>query len=175
MVDLERVDRPVSVDEGRGVVLDEILTRRGFGAACRVGGPDVAGPVTAESGVEDDLMILEELVDVATTSERRQRSAPVARIGISGSDVRGDAGAREEPNGNGRAGPLGRVHAPLTVVEAGAVGVALGRHDRTACVGGLPRSIDVAVGCGHRAGEVSAALGDATPRRCVQGHRVAHL
>lgn len=52
LVHLERVDAPVGLGESGGVILD-------VGVACAILGgtatrrPDVAGPVTAESNVED--------------------------------------------------------------------------------------------------------------------------
>lgn len=53
LVDLERVDLPVGVREGRGVVLHVALAGAGESRAGGVAAPDIASPVTAEGGVED--------------------------------------------------------------------------------------------------------------------------
>lgn len=119
LVDLERVDGPVRVLEGRGVVLDEVLAGGGLGSAGGVVGPDVSGPVAAEGGVEDDLVVHEEVVDVAAAAaERGHGLAPAAGVRAAGRDVRGHGGAREEPDVDAGRGPLGGVDAALAVVEA---------------------------------------------------------
>lgn len=52
LIHLERVDSPVGLGESRGIVLDVGVAGAGLGGTA-TRGPDVAGPVTAESNVED--------------------------------------------------------------------------------------------------------------------------
>lgn len=52
LVDLERVDAPVCLGEGGGVVLDVGVAGASLGGT-GTRGPDVASPVTAEGDVED--------------------------------------------------------------------------------------------------------------------------
>ena len=56
LVHLERIDRPKSVFEGRRVVSDIVHTTRSRAA---VAGKSLAGPGTAECGIEDNGMIVE--------------------------------------------------------------------------------------------------------------------
>jgi len=56
-VDLERVDLPVAVLEGRRVVLDKVIAGASL-ARAGARAPNIAGPVTAEGDVEDLQLIL---------------------------------------------------------------------------------------------------------------------
>jgi len=65
LVDLERVDRPVRLVESTWVILDEGLA----GGAAAHGREHASGPVSAESVVEDDLVVGKEGAGTAV-SER---------------------------------------------------------------------------------------------------------
>ena len=70
LVHLERVDDPVRVCEGAGIVGDEVSARVLTGDVAwelRTGTftVTIAGQVTAEVGVEDDAVVLEVRIDIA--------------------------------------------------------------------------------------------------------------
>lgn len=174
MIDFEGVDAPVSVHEGGGVVLHEGLAIRCFGGAGTIAAPDIARPVAAEGRVEDDLLVLEIMVDVAAALEFRDGVSPAGGIRVAAGDVGWDAAAREEPDADGVAGPFCRVDTTAGRVEAGAVGGGGRGGDSTSSVCGLPGGIDVAVRSRHGA-SVSAIVGNGAPGRGVQGHGVLGL
>lgn len=165
LVDFERVDAPVGLFEGCGVVLDV----RVAGACLRGAGvrwPDGAGPVAAEGYVEDlcielgcgfgridvftgtyDLQILEMGVDITGSGEPGTWEAPAQRVRLAVPDIGRNAGVGEEPDVDGIACPFGGVDAAAGLVEAVAVGRAAVAFDGAACVGRLAWCLDVAVGC----------------------------
>lgn len=109
-------------------------------------------------------------VDVAPAGVAGERRAPRARVGAAGRHVRGDGAAREEPDGDGGAGPFGGVDAAADGVEAGAEVGGRGGEDGAAGVLGLRGRVGVAVGRVGRAGH--AGLLDRAVARGVQGHGV---
>lgn len=109
-------------------------------------------------------------VDVATPRVLGERGAPRGRIGGPGRDVRGDGRAGEEPDGDGLAGPFGRVDAAAHGIEAvaevrGAVG-----EDGAAGVFGLFGRVGVAVGGVDQARH--AGFLDGAVAGGVEGHGV---
>lgn len=133
-VHLQAVDEPVRVLKRGRVVLDKGLARRGLGAAYCVGAPDVAGPVAAERDVEDELLIVDLVVDVAGSCKLALRQTPAGGIGGAAGDVRRDASAGEEPDADGFTGPFGGEDAPADGVEAGAKAAVVAAPDGTARV-----------------------------------------
>lgn len=126
LVNLEGINRPIRVHKSLGVKPDVFLTAAGRPRrASGILGPDGAGPVAAEGGVEDDVVVFEMPVDVTVvaTGEARGRGTPGRGdgIGVGARDIAGDAGAREEPDVDGGAGPFHGVNAAAGVVETGAV------------------------------------------------------
>lgn len=62
-------------------------------------GPRVAGPLAAERGVEDCLVVVEECRHVAIrVRPERQRRAPTRGLRRAPRNVRRDGGARKEPH-----------------------------------------------------------------------------
>lgn len=82
--------------------------------------PHAARPVAAESGIEDDLVVLELLVELAAALEVCVWRAPASRVGRV--DVLWDGPAREEPDLDVRGGPLHGEDAAFGRVEGVAVG-----------------------------------------------------
>lgn len=178
LVDLEGVDAPVGTLENRRVVLDVRVAGASVGGA-RAAGPDgaVAGPVAAEGDVEDlndamlvllrgviflkityDLEVLEVRADVAVSGETSGGSTPARRVGATAANVGGDACIGEVPDANSITGPLSRIDTATSVVETVAVGRIVGIDDSAAGVGGLVRSLNVAVVSVEGTGE--ARVGD---------------
>lgn len=178
LVDLEGIDAPVGALEGRRVVLDVRVAGASVGRA-RAAGPDgaVAGPVAAEGDVEDlndamlvllrgiiflettyDLEVLEVRADVAVSRETSGGGTPARRIGATAANVRGDACIGEIPDANSIAGPLSRIDTATSIVETVAVGRIVLIDNSTAGVGGLVRSLNIAVVSVEVTGE--ARVGD---------------
>lgn len=107
LIHLDRVDQPVRVLEGGWVVLDVGVARGRLGGAAAAG-PDVPGPVAAEGGVEDDVVVGKVGVDVAVAApvEGDDRGAPVGGHRRPGRDVRGDGASGEKPDVDAAAFPL---------------------------------------------------------------------
>lgn len=114
LVNLERIDSPVRVPEGGGVVRDERVTGGGLGGALRGRAPDGAGPVAAEGRVEDELQAGEVGGDVAGPREEGDGAAPAGRVGLAGGDVCRDGGAGEEVDLDRGRGPFGGVDAAVS-------------------------------------------------------------
>lgn len=163
LVHPEGIDGPVRVGERFRVVADVVLAGTGEGGAGGVLAPDGAGPVAAEGGVEDDVVVLEMLVDVtaalavvgSAADEAGAGMPPCARVRVRARDVAGFAAAREKPDVDPAAGPLHGVDAAVGVIEpcTEAVGV---------------RGLDVAA-----QGALAGAAGEAAPVAGVHGHAVA--
>ena len=86
---LQAVDRPISIRVRPRVVLHVILAGVCFGGTTSILGPYAAGPVSAESGVEDDVVVFEMVVDVAGTAtlEVCHWLTPVGGVGAIAVDV----------------------------------------------------------------------------------------
>ena len=118
-IDLQAIDSPISGLERLRVVLDVILTGRRFAGASAILAPDGPRPVTTEGGIEDDIIILEVIINIAAraTLEGSSSCSPSRRIRIGACGAVGDAIAAEEPDVDGGAGPFHGVDATLGVVE----------------------------------------------------------
>jgi hypothetical protein len=137
--------------------------------------PHVAGPVTAEGDVEDNLVVLKLIVDVAVALEHRRGRSPVGGFRVVPQHIRGDLLACEPPD-------LDEIRVPLHSVNAAAAGVAVEPVavrvarvvvDGAAGVVGLSRRVDVAV---VRLGDGAVALPvDAAAIGSVQRHVVVRL
>lgn len=107
--------------------------------ALAVGAKDgaLSGPVTAESGVEDDLHVVEVVVDVASRSalEVRRRSPPCRWVGVCARGVRGGLAFGPEPDVNVVRVPFGGVDASTRAVEAVSVQGRASAVDATSLVG----------------------------------------
>ena len=128
-------------------VLSHILLTRRRSSRARTAFPDASGPLATERRVENEVVVLEVIVDVALPRKLRRRLPPrtwVRRLGV---NVRRDLRAGEEPDLDRAARPLRRVHAAAIGVEAGAERGAVRGRDTAARVLGLGGVFDVAVRC----------------------------
>lgn len=125
LVHLKGINRPIRLHKRLGVLPDVFLTSARLRRASGLLGPDGAGPVAAEGGVEDDVVVLEMPVDVAVvaTEEARGGGTPSRGVGVGTRDIAGDAVAREEPDVDGGAGPFHGVNTAAGGVERSAVTV----------------------------------------------------
>ena len=150
LVHLHGVDRPVRLCESLGVVLDPF-----FACVCLLAAgalvPNTAAarPLSTESSVEYDLLLLECALDVAGAGELGSWLAPAAWVWAVTEDVFRDGVARKEVNADGIGGPLCRVDTATTLVQA--CTVALGRWvlDGASGVLRLILGSDITVSCGH--------------------------
>lgn len=158
MIDSDGIDGPVSFSESAGVVLDEGLTGGRLGGA-GTGTPNVAGPVTTESGVEDDLLIPEVRVDVTPALKLCDRSSPRGWVGVSVVDIGWDLASWKEPYRDARRSPFCSVNTPSDRIEAVAIGIGSTGVDRTPNVGRLTGGVYVTV-CGGDASCESPVVRD---------------
>lgn len=135
-VHFQAVDSPVRGLERRRVILHVVLAGSGFGGASCVLGPDATGPVAAEGGVEDDVVVLEVVVYGAAgaADEGRGGIAPGGGVGVRAGGAGGDRVSREEPNVDGGAGPFHGVDATVGRVETVAEGGGAALLDAAALV-----------------------------------------
>ena len=106
--------------------------------ALRVGVEDtrLTGPVTAEGGVENDVLDGKVGVDVAVRSTLKQsgRIAPARRVGVWSAGIARCSRVRPEPDLDGAAGPFHSIDTASVIVEAIAVRNASSGLDTTALV-----------------------------------------
>lgn len=116
------------------MVLHVVLASASQCGASAVLTPDTPGPIAAESGVEDDVVVLEVLVDVAivAANEASCGSSPVGGVGVGSRGIAGYTSTRPEPDVDPIAGPLHGVDAAVSVVEVGSIVVRARRLDGTA-------------------------------------------
>lgn len=180
----ERVDRPEHVVEGVLVGGDKVLARGRPAGAARLA-PQLARPVAAEGGVEDDVEVVEVRVDLERAAELGAGEAPcrVGGVGGAGDDVGGDCGgvliivvvaAGEKPDLDGGRGPLGRKDAAAVLVEVFPVRGRVAVLDQAAGVLVLIWSVDIAVGS-DQVTAVGLFLRQFHSRSGVKGHPVAGL
>lgn len=168
---LDRINQPVRLGEGAGILSHKRLARARFCFTAALL-PILARPLPAKGRVEDEVHVLEVLVHVAVAAGVvRERGAPCGRAGHGVADeVGGDVLAGEEPDGDGGGVPLGRVDAAADVVEAGAEVGRVGREDAAARVDLLAGGVGVAVGGVDGAGH--ARLWDGAAAGGMEGHGV---
>lgn len=154
--DLDRVDQPVGILEGVRVVGNVFVAGRRELRADGVLTPDLACPVSAESSVEHELVVLEVRVDItARARELDHRGRPSRRVGLPDCDVLGHiAGSREEPDLDGIGCPFHRVGASADFVEA------------------LPERLGVGGVCAAALVSLAVTLLERTARAGVQRHGV---
>lgn len=114
------------------MVLHVVLAASRQGRASAVLTPNATGPVAAECGVEDDVIFLEMLVDLATRPARETGGGgtPSGRVRVRAEGVAGETVvAGKIPDVDYGAGPFHRVDTSAGVVHARAVIIALGRFD----------------------------------------------
>src|ERR1700761_1739743 len=92
--------------------------------------------VTTEVDVEDDIVVSEERVNVATAPsvERYQRRTPSCGIWCIRRNITWDASSLEKPDLDASARPKRSVDATAIEIEVVAVGVLVGRRDAAAVV-----------------------------------------
>jgi hypothetical protein len=112
-------------------------------------------------------------IDITIPRKPRNRRSPRARIRVPAGNIARDGRAREPPDTDRLACPLGRVHAAAGVIEPCTVRQRVVRVDAAAGVCGLAGGADVAVACGQGASE--AGVGDGAAAGGVEGHVVAGL
>jgi hypothetical protein len=81
----------------------------------------LTSPIAAEGDVEDQLLIVDVLVDIARASELSLWQTPIRWVGIAASDVRWYGVTREEVDADSFTGPFRSVDAATVRVESGAV------------------------------------------------------
>jgi hypothetical protein len=121
LVNPEGVDSPEGFCEGRRVVPDIVIASRSLGRT-RATAPDVTSPVATESGVEDNRLLVEDVLDV-TASRQKLCSwyAPSTRVrGVAESICR-DGVAREKEDADGIICPLCCVNTTTALVQPSAV------------------------------------------------------
>jgi hypothetical protein len=127
LVELNRHDFPISLDESRWVSANVGLTAGSgiVGVAQRTSGRSevFSSPVTTEISVEGNLVALEVIFKVTGALEVGQRGAKGTGIGVAVGDRIGDARAREEPDHDVRGSPFHGIH----TTTAGIEGIAKGR------------------------------------------------
>ena len=149
-VDLQSVDGPIAILEGARIILNVLLAGRGFGRARRRRGPIIARPVAAEGNVEDHLLILEELVNVAATGKHGGRLSPVGWIRRVAENVaRRISATREEEDVDGLRGPLHGIYTSAVGVKSGAKAVGSDVVGGAALVGLLSWRVHIAAERSH--------------------------
>lgn len=147
------------------------------GARAARGTVGCAGPITTDSGVEHDRVVVKVRRDVAArVREDRRGGAPAGGVGVAARDVAGDRAAREEPERDAVRVPEVREHAAAGLVEAvpeRAVVALLVRTPRVAVRGaGALDAHDVRLGL---RGVVERAAGPGVQRDLVLGVEVHTL
>lgn len=160
LVDLDRVNFPVGLLEGGGVVGN--IVNAGISQARARIAPNSASPLAAEGSVEDDLQRVEVGVDVATAPavEGHDWSSPAGGVGVARGDIGRHGVVVPEPHVDAGARPLGGVDAASVVVEGGAVRV--GGRGAHAAAGACVAVVAVGVGQGGSAlgsGGIDGAAG----------------
>lgn len=168
----DRVDTPKGIHKSCRIVGDVLLARAGQGGAFGVGVPDIgsASPVTAKGSVKDKLVVLKMVIDAAAVGgvELGQRSAPSARIGVLGTDIRGNTSSGEEPDGNVVGCPLSSVNAAIDGIEPISV-ILIVR-------GSLAASrVALAVAAEQLSTRVGSIVADREASRSVQSNRIRRL
>jgi len=153
LVDVETSDVPEGVFEGRGVGVD--VVNAALRACTGVRG---TGPVTAESQVNDDVLRLEAVCNVAVVvGEVGVRLAPCTRVNdglaIEVLEINGDVGlvSAEEPDVDHGCGTFHSEEAAADGIEVGAIRVGTVRVDHAPGAGTFRRR---AVGADDRSPEV---------------------
>ncbi len=121
----DTLNKPIRLQHLLRMLRHILLARRRLSRTCPIL-PHPAGPLPAKRRVEDQVVVLEVLVDIARAGELRRRLAPAARVGVAGFDILRDFGAGEEPDLDGLGGPLGGIDAAAVGVEVGAEGSGVG-------------------------------------------------
>lgn len=168
----DRIYTPKSIHKSQRVVSDVLLARFGQGGAFGVGVPDIsiASPVTAKGSVKDKLVVLEVVVNAATVGrvELGQRSAPSAGIGVLGTDIRGNSGSGEEPDGNVVGCPLSSVDAAVDGIESISI-ILIVRGSLTASI------VALAVAADQFSTRVGPIVANREASRSVQSNRIRRL
>lgn len=145
MVNLERVDFPISFIKGRRIILHIRVTS----ARTSRGTINISSPITTKSQIKDNLLISKvRRRTIRTKGEIGNKCTPTSRIRAVTGDITRDGITREKPDTDTSRGPLCSIHTTLIVVETSAIRVGIGGRDTTTSVGGLARCIDIAVGSG---------------------------
>jgi len=126
LIDLHTLDFPISLGKRRAIIACVSLARGDPSSLCTAlilsrdarRCPDRARPVTAQGGVEDDPMILEELERIAAArGPERARRPPVIRNRRSGGDIGRDILPGEEPDRDTQVVPKHREDTTPVIVE----------------------------------------------------------
>jgi hypothetical protein len=104
--------------------------------------------ITAESSIENDVLVSKERIDVARTPsiESHNRQSPISSHGSAVRDIRRDAAAREEPDVDAGAFPLHGVHPSSVAVEGVTVSIRGGGCDSATGVGVVRVAVGVQEG-----------------------------
>lgn len=105
--DFDGIDEPVRVLEVGRIASDVLFACGCLGRADGIGVPDLTGPLTAECGVKNNVVVHEVGIDIAAAAgEGGSGLAPVARVGATGFDIGRNRCSREEEDLNCRGSPL---------------------------------------------------------------------
>lgn len=138
------------------MVLDERVAGISLRSA-RAAAPDIASPVTAESRVEDDLLVVEGGRNVTSARELRSRLTPGAGVGVIAEDVFRDVAAGEEVDADGFVRPLCSINTTVDVVESSTIALLRVALDGTTSILILVRRVDIAVRSGDLTRETSCS------------------
>jgi hypothetical protein len=134
-----------------------------------------ARPLSTERSVEDDLLLLECILDIAGTGELGSRLTPAAGVWAVTEDVFRDGVAGEEVNADGVGGPLSCIYTTTAFVQACTVALSRWMFDGASRVLRLVLGSDITVSCNHRARELGSVFANLATRTCVEGHAVVCL
>lgn len=178
MKDLNGIDLPeglIVIGRVRGNIVDAALcgTPPAVHGAARFG-ERPASPVAAESGVENNHLLIEELSQVAGALEEGHGGAKAGRIEVAVGDGRGSCTSREEPDCNVVVCQLHGIHPATCIVERGAKGARIA--DNTAgIVRTRPLSTFIASQGGSHIADRDRTIATSVQGGLVVGHEVDSL
>lgn len=130
LVNLDRVNNPISLSKGLGITRHILLAGWGQSRAFRIRAPDLGAscPGSAKGGVKDNLVVLEMVVNVTgiPAQEPSKWSSPRAGIGLPRLNILGDLGSRKEPDGNVIRSPFSGINTTSNGVEPVAIVLGIG-------------------------------------------------
>ena len=143
LVDSQALHGPVRIHESVRCIGDVCFTALRYPSALI--GKGRAGPITAESCVEDELLAVEFLSEVAGAGKARDGLGPGRGVWVTTADVGRDGLPVEEVDRDFVICPFRGEDAAVVLVESSTIGVTVGGRDAAAGVCILASGVDVAV------------------------------